>query len=663
MALLVVAAGIVTALQGVNSASAAEITDIRVGLHQGFTRVVVETDVAVPHEIERKSPDEIILHLPAQSAARQLGGKGSLLDAVEIDSSARGSAVHLTLQKDSVEFIERVFQDPPRIVLDLRVGSSLAAPEVSNPPVVIAKDDVSPAKGSAMDDVSPAKGSEAGTSDRGTDSFDAELAFHRGVANYGEGRLDEARAEFARVVAADPEDEIALHYLGLTAQAQGDYEAARSYFERSLAIDADNTDLKFDLGTALLELGEVARARDLFDEILVAQPQRARAHLYAGIADYRLQNYSESLDHLERAEELDPQLKRETRYYVGLSYSFLGRYSLASGAFDGVAEQSPQSPLGRSAVDLRAKTQTAAPRNPWALGFTSGAEWDTNPLVIGKSFPSPAVQTERRKNDWRGIFRAQASYRFLDSERLSLAAGYDGFLSLHDHSSQVDMQTHLGWASISSFLDPVLMDLRYDYSYTFLDLSDDFLSLHRVTPSLSMNTGNWGITQLVYQFQYKNFFNDSFDLPRLASGDFGSASDRDGDQHSVGINQFILVWERLDPLWIGALGDWNDARDSEFKYAGFEFAGGATLQPLRELVPQLTLSFDYRYIHRNYTGDSSIEPKEREDRIHRVTWSLAYEIQENVELSFAGSYTRNDSNIGVYKYDRTILGTYLSLAF
>ena len=57
-------------------------------------------------------------------------------------------------------------------------------------------------------------------------SVQSELAFHRGVVAYGDGRMAEARGAFEQVLAEDPEDTSALHYLGLIAQAEGDFDAA-----------------------------------------------------------------------------------------------------------------------------------------------------------------------------------------------------------------------------------------------------------------------------------------------------------------------------------------------------------------------------------------------------------------------------------------------------
>jgi tetratricopeptide (TPR) repeat protein len=126
-------------------------------------------------------------------------------------------------------------------------------------------------------------------------SVESELAFHRGVVAFGGGELDEAREQFQIVLAEDPEDTAAIHYLGLITDAEGKPDEAIELFRRALALTPDDTDLRFDLGTALLEAGRNQEALEVFDEVLEREPDRARAHLFAGIAEYRLRDYSAAI--------------------------------------------------------------------------------------------------------------------------------------------------------------------------------------------------------------------------------------------------------------------------------------------------------------------------------------------------------------------------------
>lgn len=473
-------------------------------------------------------------------------------------------------------------------------------------------------------------------------SVESELAFHRGVAAYGEGRWAEARSQFERVLVEDPEDVAALHYLGLIAQAEGNPEEASRLYRRALDHAPEDTDLRFDLGTSLLELGRAEEARQSFDEVLAREPNRARARLLAGIAEYRLGNYAAAIEQLDAAATLDPELVRDASYYTGLAQAFLGDLPAAAGTFDRLADQSPTHPLGRSAGNLRSRLAPLLPARRWTLGATTGMEWDSNPLAVGEVFS--------KDSDFAGILRLQGSYRLIDDERFELEAGYDGYGSLHFDESEVDQQTHVGWTSGSVRVDRVRLGLRYDFAYTDLDLDERFRRLHRITPTITVNEERWGLTQLYYQYNDDDLLVD-VDDPAL---------DRDGQQHTFGANQFFFAGERVRYVWLGLLSDHLDTEGTEFDYDGGEVVVGFGV----ELPWQLVLTADYRFARRDYRHDSVFEPgSERDDRIHRVTAELARPINEHLEASIAGSWRDNRSNIGVYDYERTVLGTYVTYWF
>src|SRR5262245_1484009 len=305
-------------------------------------------------------------------------------------------------------------------------------------------------------------------------SVDSELAFHRGVVAYGEGRLDPARQDFERVLAEDPEDREALRYLALILKAQGDPGRALELQERALALDPGDRELVFDRGVTLLEVGRNAEARAAFQEVLAQDPDHAQASFYAGVAAYRTGDHKAALPYLERAASLDPSLAVQTHYYSGLSEASIGDLSAAVGSFSVVAEQSPVSPLGRSAASLSDELRASREAAPYAIALSSGLEWDSNPLfasdesfLLANGQPSPDHDPTLR-----GVFTAAGSVRLFADERSSVAAGYDGYLSLNTDGSahEVDLQTHAGWLSGGTIIGPVRLGLRYDYAYTFLDL-------------------------------------------------------------------------------------------------------------------------------------------------------------------------------------------------
>jgi len=499
-------------------------------------------------------------------------------------------------------------------------------------------------------------------------SVASELAFHRGVVAFGDGDYDVALVEFEKVVAADPEDASAIQYLGMIAQQQGDFAGAVAHFDRALELVPDDGELRLDRATALLEVGRIDEAKAELARILAERPDDARANLFAGVAAYRTGDYEAAIVKLDRARQLDPSLSQHATYYAGLSAAFLGNFADAEGAFSAVEEQSPLSPLGTSASELRRQmTPTGGQRDerPWSLSLTAGIEWDSNPTFAGKDYPDSLPDSGRRDSDYRGVFRIRGSYELYDDDRYSLSAGYDGYLSVHHHISRVDLQTHVGWLSGTADFDPVRLGLRYDYGFTMIDLSENFRHLHRITPSITYREADWGVTQGYFQWQNADFLKS-----------YPSAFRRDGNRYSFGVNQFIFLPEPFTYVRFGALGEMDRAESADFSHDGFELSSGAA----GSLPFGVQATLLYRFIFRNYRSVNALpanwsdpgfvapflftgDHEKRRDRIHRLTLELARPIGEHIELSVAGSYDHSGSNIDFYRHDRWVTGAYLGYRF
>lgn len=431
---------------------------------------------------------------------------------------------------------------------------------------------------------------------------------------------------------------------------QGEPGRALELRDRVLALDPEDRELVFDRGVTLLELGRNAEARAVFQKVLAEEPDHARAQLYAGVAAYRTSDLAAALPHLERAAELDPSLAAQTQYYSGLVEASLGDLSAAEGSFGVVADQSPISPLGRSAANLTGELRSARSGRPWSLALSSGAEWDSNPTLAGADepggVPNPGADSDP---DFRGVFTAEGSARLFTSERMSLSAGYDGYWSLHHEEDQVDLQTHAGWLSGGTVVGPVRLGLRYDYAYTFLSLSDPFRQLHRATPTVAVREGNWGITQPYYQLQYASFEDVNF--PPNAT------FERDGPRHLFGLSQYFFLPAPFTYVTVGANGDLYDAQGTEWRYDGFETSLGAGY----DFPGAVSLSWLWRFSHRDYRDESAFAPFEkREDDTHWVSAEIAKPIIEHWVARVAGSFAFQDSNVPVYDHTRKVVGAYLT---
>lgn len=479
-------------------------------------------------------------------------------------------------------------------------------------------------------------------------SVRSELAFHRGVVAYGENQLDEAKRQFEVVLSDDPEDTVALHYLALVAQKAGDVSAALALYDRALALDPEDPDIVLDRGIALMDAGRLPEARQAFSQVIEMEPDRARAHLFAGIAAYRAGDYETATPSFERAGALDSSLLDEARYYTGLSDVFLGNLEAAALAFGDAAQQSPLSPLGQSAQNFRQQL-AALPQaeRSWQASVTTGMEFDSNPLIFGDTPLSPSPDS-----DWRGVLRTRGSYRVIQREGATLTAGYDGFWSFHVEENVVNLQTHSPWLSAGYSVGPVRLGLRYDYAFTFLDTTEPFRHLHRVTPSASIREGDWGASYLYYQFHYQDFLRNL-----LVPATF----DRDGTRHMVGFNQLFFLPAPFTYVRSGVLGDRLRTDGTEWEYDGIEATFGAGY----DFDYDISLGWLYRFWYRDYENPSALSAtlEKRNEYRHILTIDIAKAITEHWEVSLGGAFHWNRSNVGFYQFDRQVGGSYVTYRF
>lgn len=77
-----------------------------------------------------------------------------------------------------------------------------------------------------------------------------DATLERAIRLHAEGRIVEAESAYRAVLAAAPDDPVALHYLGLVRLQQQDWGTAVALIECSLAKSPGSAEAHFHLGLA-----------------------------------------------------------------------------------------------------------------------------------------------------------------------------------------------------------------------------------------------------------------------------------------------------------------------------------------------------------------------------------------------------------------------------
>jgi tetratricopeptide (TPR) repeat protein len=163
------------------------------------------------------------------------------------------------------------------------------------------------------------------------------------VQHHEQGRLAEAEAFYAAILADDPGDFDALHLLGVLRLQQGRAQDALARISEALARRPSSAEAHSNLGLALQALGRSAEALASYERALALRPQYAAAHNHRGMALHALGRPAEALACYERALELQPHHVKALNNR-GMALQTLGRPEEALACYEQALALDPDFP-------------------------------------------------------------------------------------------------------------------------------------------------------------------------------------------------------------------------------------------------------------------------------------------------------------------------------
>ena len=128
------------------------------------------------------------------------------------------------------------------------------------------------------------------------------------VVAHQSGRIDEAFAGYAAILAEAPDHADALHYLGVIHFQRGDYAAAAAQIRQAIGLRRDVAAYHVNLGHALKRLGEKLAAAAAYAEALRLKPDWAEIWCELGKLLYAEEAIDAAAEAFESAIKLNPRL-------------------------------------------------------------------------------------------------------------------------------------------------------------------------------------------------------------------------------------------------------------------------------------------------------------------------------------------------------------------
>lgn len=150
------------------------------------------------------------------------------------------------------------------------------------------------------------------------------MSIEQAIAHHRAGRLLEADAAYRQVLAFQPDNADALHYLGVLSAQRGDMQASVELVGRALKITPNAAMAHFHMAEALRLLGRLAEAEESYARTISLKPEFAEAHCARAGVLIAMSRWKNALEAGGRAIALRPDLA-EAHVHRGRALCELGR--------------------------------------------------------------------------------------------------------------------------------------------------------------------------------------------------------------------------------------------------------------------------------------------------------------------------------------------------
>lgn len=456
-----------------------------------------------------------------------------------------------------------------------------------------------------------------------------------GVFAYDDGDYQAAEKNLKAALTAMPDNPLYNHYMGKTYLKMARYDEAVAHLKLARDVDPDIPGLKYDLALGLFHVQDYVRAADLFIEVAKEDPANALAEYHAGISLYKQGRYATALDYLVGASEKSPSIKPMGYFYAGVCHERMGDTENAVKKLEYARDNAEEASLRASAVQRLEVLDKQKKMKPYRVDMKLGVQYDDN--VVLEPVDEDIIADE---SDWMAVFFYSARYNMINRQDVVFGAGFNHYQTWHDDLDEYDLSGSIVDVYAKYHFNPFTFGFTYSPNYFWLD-SVSYVMKHHLKPEVSWKVNENLVTKLSYSYYRNKYFEDE---------------DRNGHTNEG----FLDVYYRLGKMGylFGGFGYADvTASDADEYYDQFKVKLGASVNMPLAFVFNAT----FKFYTKDYDNVDSSFDIGREDDKYNILLSLSHRlVYDWLRIVGEYSYTKNDSNISSYEYERNV--TTLSVA-
>ncbi len=483
------------------------------------------------------------------------------------------------------------------------------------------------------------------------DATEYEIRMTSGITLLNQKKYIEAQDAFRVALSARPGDSKATYLKGIALAKMGKYQEAEKDLLAAYQMNPQ-PEIALDIGVAYYQQKEYQKALDFLNKAEKGDSMEPLVYFYQGRVYQAMESYDWAAPRFLRAaakaEEKRPSLATSAHYHAGVSYYRQGIYDEAKNEFLKVIQRESGSEIGKSSKTFIEQIEQKKDIGPmWANSVSISHQYDDN--VVLEPSDSAFAQAISRSKDHRTVLYLTGDYPWDRPFPWGTGIGYSIYQGLHYKLDQFDTGSY--------GVNPYLLyseegqQFRLDYLFNFVTADQEgYLNSHTLLPSLVLSPDPERSTRLFYKVQQMRFEN---------SATFSLNSQRNGIQHDIGVTQYRFISQRRGTVQYGYAFEVKNAGTRDQDFLGHHLNGGIEFPLSGSIKGDVGAGIALR----RYKGPNTFSNNKREDDSYTIGMGMSRPLLKSADLSFRLSYRRNNSNVPIFDYNRTIASLSLTWKF
>lgn len=399
-------------------------------------------------------------------------------------------------------------------------------------------------------------------------------------------------------------------------------------------------------GILSIETRDYPGAINEFKAAIKENPKNPTAVLYLGIAQSRSGD-KEAETTLRKALTMNPSDPR-AHLELGIYYFTYSLYDKARDYFEKTVTLAPATEFSAKAEEYLKQIKEAASEKRWTLNASLGGQYDSN-VVLNPSGGGPLPQGISHQSDWSAVFFANAKYYLIKEEKMEASAGLTFYQNLHATISDYNITQPVLDLTMAYKILPWLQ-LRGVFSWEYISVGqEEYGHDYLLAPSLVITEGKGSST--VIDYRYRNYTFKNSDL-------FFDNSQRSGPDNYIAITQNLQITPSVQAR-LTYSHDVNATQEDFWHYRGNRGALGLSF-----VFPyKIFMDLYGEYYVQDYNGKDTQTGANRKDKTFTGSIQATKVLSDIFSVTVGQLYTKDDSNIPAFAYNRAITSLFFNARF